>query len=193
MKFEKDINLVETELKNLLSSSGIDPNLYGSGTAKTVSDLAKEIIDGESEIINVGGKLERRIGAVAISLLFINDDGDLLKLFENKQVFRDGRVRNREPLYGTSIVEKIHAGEDKKAAMARGVLEEIGVDIGNVIVDEPELRSRLRDSESYPGLQTNQETYVFPDVVINEGDFKPEGYVEVQDNKSTYFVWKREE
>ena len=182
----------QQELIKLFNEYDIDFNLYGAGEAKAISDLAKEIIDGEAEIVDCDGRLQRRIGAVAIKLLYIDVENYVLKLSEDKQVFRDGRVRVREPLYDMSIVEKIYPGENKVAAIARGVLEEIGIDISNLIVDEPECHSRLRSSKSYPGIQTNQETFVFPDVVIAENDFNPDGYIEVQENKTTYFVWKRE-
>jgi len=45
-------------------------------------------------------------------------------------------------------------------------------------------------SQSYPGLKSKYKGHVFNCTLI-DSQYKPEGYVEVQKDKSTYFIWEK--
>lgn len=173
----------EQQLIELLDQYGVDHSHFGQGEAKTIAHLLKELREGECQLRPTAeGKLER---LVLGSCVDVYHQG--LHLIEEKQVFRDGRVRERD-IY-TSIGEKLHPGEDPRAAAERALQEELGI-------DEPlQLRYRERHvkqvgfSQSYPGLHTCYEMEVF-EVELPESQFVADGYVEEQADKSTYWVWR---
>lgn len=104
--------------------------------------------------------------------------------------FTDGRIRKRDN--PTSIGEKIKHGELPFQATRRALGEELGIDhtedyIGadtsfNVQVREPVI------SNSYPGLLTKRTIYTL-DTYLTKRDFRPEGYREVQEDKTSIFKW----
>lgn len=79
-------------------------------------------------------------------------------------------------------------------AARRALKEELGIQIS------PELVSQsfvffIEDrppviSTSFPGLWTKRTLYI-SDFYLPSNCYQPEGYVENQSDKSTYFVWQR--
>lgn len=156
-------------------------NKYGQGQAKTVEHLLEEINSGEAQIVWESGKPIRQISIVCIEVA--SEDGER-QLFEEKQVFSDGRVRQRE-IWGLS--EKLKPNEDPHEGAIRAMKEELGIENCSIQFDSTEKEEK--ESPSYPGLVTRYLKTNFLARVWNE-DFNPEGYVEEQADKSTYFVWR---
>ena len=79
-------------------------------------------------------------------------------------------------------------GEDPRGAIARGIQEELGV---RTSIDSSNMRTEITQtsSPSYPNLNTKFTSFTF-DVQLTAEQFAPGGYVEVQPEKSTFFVWE---
>ena len=177
------------DIKTILEKHGISTKSWGTGSAKTIEHLQKELNSGESILIDNEGVLIRQITVLYIDV-FCEFNGSVFRLKEDKQVFIDGRERKRDYLT-CSMAEKLKANEtpDKKA-VARAISEELGVNLlksikfGDVEIKEQE-------SPSYPCLNTKLTIHKLI-VELDESEFKPNGYVEVQEDKSTFFVWDKQ-
>lgn len=173
------------EVATLLKSHGIPLEYWGVGKAKTVRHLVTEIIDRETELIAENGELKRKISVVHIDVEY-NLNGQKLTLVEDRQEFKDGRIRKRG-LDGVS--EKMKPGENPFISSKRALLEELGlvVEAGfeHIVTSKKTLAS-----SSYPGLITD---YLVHQMRINMplSLFHSEGYREVQIDKTTYFVWRK--
>lgn len=154
---------------------------YGQGKAKTIEHLLKEVESGEAQIIWENSKPIREIRIAAIEI--VSEDGECL--FEEKQVFSDGRVRERG-IWGIS--EKLKLGEDPREGAIRAMREELGIEIHFIQSDSAD--EKESESPSYPGLMTRYVINHFT-TKINGENYKPEGYLERQNDKTTYFIWKR--
>ncbi len=112
---------------------------------------------------------------------------------EDRQEFEDGRIRNRDNIFGdTAISEKLKAGESPKQAILRAIRkEELKIDSGFTVSEEPIFSSRETVSQSFPGLISRRDTYLF-DVEIDDTAYNPTGYVEKQPDKTNYWVWIEE-
>lgn len=176
------------ELKALLESHGVDTSTWGQGATKTIEHLQKEIEDGETTLeIDSDGNLIRKVSLACVNVYYKSEDGKILFLVEEKQVFKNGGERKRT--LKSSVTEKMKRGENSTDAATRGVFEELGIE-GEInlkkidkVSDEEEIVS------AYPNLKSKREKDIF-ETYITESQFRPEGYQEVQDDKTTYFVWK---
>ena len=167
------------KMKKLLESLPIAQ--YGKGQAKTVEHLLKEIESGEAQIVWEGGKPVRVVNLVCVEV--VSEDGEQ-QLVEEKQVFSDGRVRERG-IWGVS--EKLKPNEDPYEGAIRAMKEELGVENCSIQFDSTEREEN--ESPSYPGLTTRYLKTNYTAKVWHE-DYRPEGYVEKQKDKTTYFVWR---
>lgn len=171
-----------------LKSSGVDTSQWGTGSAKTIEALWKEIEEGETELVaGADGKLARKIAVANIEVFGTDPStGKKIRLVERRQVFSDGRERVRT--LGTTVAEKLKVGEDVPAAAVRGVQEELGIE-NSLNLAPMGTETKEGESESYPGLATRYEIHKFS-VELSGDQYKPEGYTEKQDDKTTYFEWE---
>ena len=106
-KFNKEIkNINESNLildddylnfLDYLKEFNIPIDTYGTGKFKTVGHLFNEIKEGETVLTEKDGKLTRKVYFVGARIIFKDkDSGKWLHLYEEKQVFKDGRVRRRD-------------------------------------------------------------------------------------------------
>lgn len=181
-------------LKDVLLSAGLPIGTWGEGPTKTYDDLWREIADGESELAHPGtqdelnewGEVIRVTNVLGIDVYHRDESGRLLRLREDKQLFRDGRGERRRQLM-TSLGEKIKADEDKDSAVIRALQEELG--IGSVLsMEQGEQAEVWKSTPTYPELSSKLNIYKYS-VLIDPKDFRAEGYVEDQDSKQTFFVW----
>jgi hypothetical protein len=178
------------ELTDLLRRFGLNPDLFGSEAAKTVEALFEEIQSGESELIIENGHLARKIGLILIGIVYRYGSRNL-RLREDRIVFNDGRIRQRHDILGLmAISEKLKKGEDPEQGLKRAIKEELGIKYGYYIIARGQSEEE-KISQSYPGLSTISPTYWF-EVELDMAMFNPEGYVEKQKDKTTYWVWQRE-
>jgi hypothetical protein len=186
-KIESQKTLINAQIIDItqkLKSYDIPLDLWGTGEAKTIEHLVKEILEGETVLVEKNGEIIRKVEFVRLDVRHNLKDVEL-QLVEDRQVFKDGRERRR----GLSgIGEKMKPGEDPIASARRALAEELGIndecDINNL---EPNTKSLT--SPSYPGLLTE---FLIHDMRTNLPDsaYRRDGYVEVQPDKTTYFVWR---
>jgi hypothetical protein len=173
-------------LEEYLLRFGIPLEKWGKGYAKTLSHLLKEIESGECTILEEGVNLLREI-EFAMCEMFYHDGKNLFKLIEEKQVFNDGRTRIRDK--ESSVSEKMMIGEDPLESLIRGVEEELGIILDESQIEEEGDVKKIESSQSFPGLITKYSGHNFT-CFLNQNQYNPTGYVEVQKDKSTYFIWE---
>jgi hypothetical protein len=137
------------ELKQVLESHGIDASLYGKKRAKSLDQLLEEIYQGECQLVSVSTDIDSYLHRVVSLVSFRVRFGNSL-LHEESQTFADGRKRHR----GIFPSEKLMLREDRKAAVRRGMQEELGLgeDLYEVIPDSWSYAVETNESPSYPGL-----------------------------------------
>jgi hypothetical protein len=188
--FEKKEHFPTDALKKQLADAGIDTSSWGTGQAKTLEHLQKEIESGETILITgKAGELLRRVVVGCADIYYQSPDGKKYRLKEDRQVFKDGRERRRN--LGQAVSEKMKPGEDIKEAMIRGIQEELGIS-GEINLTETGTDEQIITSPSYPGLKSQYIRHKFQ-AMLNDEQFNPGGYVEEQSDKSTYFIWEEAE
>ncbi len=174
------------ELVALLQRNGVDTSLFGTGPAKTLEHLLKELHEEETALIEDSTGLTRLTSVLRIDVLCtVNGKG--YRLREDRQEFKDGRVRKRSFL-SCSVAEKLKVGEKPNIhAVLRALREELGI---TYVSSATKVRTSTSEEESpsYPGLQARFTNHDWV-VAICPKDFRREGYTEVQSDKTTYFVW----
>ena len=183
------INTVE-ELTNKLKEYSVPVEEWGTGEAKNVEHLLDEIRGEECNLEDKGGYLIRSIEFVGVRIYHKDKDNVTWVLKEDKQEFKDGRVRRRN--MPSSVSEKMKFGEDSLISAIRGIKEELGINVeGHQLI-------KMRDlfynggSQSYPGLRTRYKGHQFT-CFFNDDQFDENGYIEVQKDKSTFFKWVKKD
>lgn len=194
LKIFEDFNPSEmvnlSELTNKLKEYNVPVDHWGTGSAKTITHLLNELKNDECVIVDEGGYLVRYIEFVGVEVFYTDKDGVLYVLREDRQEFKDGRTRRRSMM--SSVAEKMKAGEDPLESAMRGIEEEL-----NFVVSSDQLKMEANldydaGSQSYPGLKTKYKGHKFT-CFINEQQYEPKGYIEVQEDKSTFFIWHKKE
>lgn len=157
----------EDELSRFLTAHGVDTSGWGSGQAKRVSDLSKEIKSFETRlIVGSDGKVARHLRVVKVAVR----DPEIPErvLVEATQILPDGRERRRNIL----LCEKAMGEEDWQVAAIRGIEEELGSILGKVKDKSVKLLKDTftehivqSDSQSYPTLPTFY-TYITVDANV---------------------------
>ncbi len=178
--------MTEDQLLTLLDTYRVDVGHFGQGDAKTLQHLLDEIESGESQLVETGGRLIRKVSVLQFDVFAIIK-GRRLKLVEDRQEFLDGRVRKRRMAH--SVNEKLLPGEDAFSAVGRSLAEEIGVHRYKITSSEAVVTTETKVSPSYPGLLTEFFLHTLR-VLIPALDFNPDGYRGEQADKTTYFVWE---
>lgn len=75
-----------------------------------------------------------------------------------------------------------------QSAVQRGIKEELGFDITESQISDNGNNRKVMDSMSYPGLNSIIDLFKFT-VKLNDKQYNPDGYIENQEDKSTYFKW----
>lgn len=183
--------MIREEVLSLLFAHHIPTETWGTGKAKTLEHLFNEVESGEASLLEVDGVLMRRAEGSIVSVFYRNDP-DTFFLREDRQVFSDGRTRVRD--LDTSVGEKLSPNENPLSGAWRALVEELGFSyeetVRLVFVSEKQRVKGPVPSDSYPGLQTLYIMYPFT-VFLPKHLFKPEGYMEKQTDKATYFEWKK--
>lgn len=163
----------------------VDFTRFGIGSAKKLTDLLEEVEKGETILLEENGRLVRQVSVVTINV-FVDVNGDLYRLVEDRQVFDDGRLRRRN--LPSSISEKLHRDEDVLIAISRALKEEIGVSEFTILTSAPSTSVEKKESSSYPGI-VSYYALTKMDVLIALSEYKAEGYQETENDLTTYFVW----
>lgn len=182
--------MTREEVTSLLRTHNVPTETWGTGKAKTFEHLLQELDSGEASLVEIDGVLTRRAEGSIVSV-FYGESPHVWFLREHQQVFSDGRIRTRD--LDTSVGEKLSPNENPLSGAWRALVEELGFSYEDTVrlVFVPE-KKRVKGpvpSDSYPGLQTLYIMYPFT-VHLPTRLFKPEGYTEVQKDKTTYFIWR---
>lgn len=174
------------ELVDILTKARVPIEEYGQGGAKTIQNLHKELMSGES-VMRVSDKYEltRDVNVVWIDVVCSLSNGDVYLLREDRQEFKDGRIRRRST--PSSLGEKMQPGEDLDQAIMRALSEEIGVDAIETLHKVGESEEKFTPP-TFPGLETTYTSYSYV-AVLPEAAFVADGYVEHQAEKDNYYVW----
>lgn len=174
------------KFRDYLVSHNVPVDVYGTGKYKTIGHLYKEIKDGETVLTEEDDILVRRVEFVGAKVVYKATEGTL-RLYEAKQVFKDGRVRVRDNM-PYSAAEKFKAGEDLNEVLVRGMEEELGIH-----VDPSQFafynKKEVENNDDYPGIRSFHIGHEYI-VNLNKEQYKPEGYIERQDDKDVYFEWR---
>lgn len=175
----------EKELSDKLIEFEVPIDSWGQGQAKTVRHLFNELQHEECHIEDGGGFLVRYLEFVGVRIFYKKGD-QILYLKEDRQEFNDGRTRRRE--MPSSVSEKMKFGENPQLAAVRGIKEELGIIVKpEQLVKQRDLNYR-GDSLSYPGLTSKYKGHQFT-CYLTEDQFNLQGYIEKQEDKSTFFTW----
>lgn len=170
------------DLISLLDDYGISTD----GWIKDANSLFTEIKEEECYLVDKNGVLMRHVDVVRV---FCNSKSDTLKLVEEKQVYhKTGKIMNRLHEY---VSEKIKFGENPMEAAIRGLQEELGLNTEKLIITKRNNPKKLDSqlSKTYTSLLCVYNYHDF-DVSIPDDQYKEE-YIENQEDKSTFFIWKK--
>lgn len=180
----------EADLEALLSQHGVDWSAWGTGDSKTVRHLLRELTTGSCVLTTDSEGLVRTVRNVWVEV-FADVDDTRMHLVEVRQRFRDGRVRERQ--LPASLGEKCNQGESPIEAARRCLEEELGILVPRSLqpMAAPAAGGGpVTDGKtSYPSLRSRFESYWYI-AEIDNSDFNPDGYIESQWDKETFFVWR---
>ena len=185
-----------THLESFLSAYNIPAHTWGQGNAKTAEHLYREIKRKDSQLIQENGELIRKLKFIEVNVE-VEAMGKKLRLVEDRQVFNEGKSNQRtrrRPEFKCAVKEKIHLHEDPDQAVVRAIKEEIGrlwSDHDLKLINPQKVDQKIirRESMSYPGLLTHYDGHSYH-LQLPRPLFSPDGYKEIQPDKTTYFVWK---
>lgn len=178
------------ELSKNLKDYGIPVEEWGTGSAKTIDHLLDELRNKECIIKKEENSIVRYIEFVGISVFYKEKNGNILYLNEDRQEFKDGRIRKRK--MSSSVSEKMKFGEDPLISAVRGIEEELGISVDMNQLKRIKHLNFDGDSLSYPGLKSKYTGHKYT-CYITDDQFNPEGYVENQSDKNTFFKWTKYE
>ncbi len=179
-----------TDLEALLRDHGVPLERWGTGEARSLEHLVKELEAGEATLdIEDDGRIVRTGFGVAVWVYYVDAEGRRFRLKEDRQVYARGGERRRGDKIQMSIGEKRKSDESVEEAATRAFQEELGLAIPFTRFETLPRRDRRTPSEAFPGIDTRYVTEVFQ-VTLNPDEVNPEGYTEVQPDKTTYFVWE---
>ena len=159
--------------------------LYGHGQAKSFQSLLDEIEKNESQIIWEENKPVRCLKVCRVKVICLDKE---LTLYEDRQEFKDSRVRQRGFPY---VSEKMGINESFITAAERALKEELGMSdeaLKLTPIYPDGIDSKELDSPSYPGLLTRYEFQDF--LAYSPVEYWQEEFREVQPDKTTVFVWR---
>ncbi|CAI5473415.1 unnamed protein product [Closterium sp. Yama58-4] len=129
---------------------------------KRVANLWQELVDGEVCLVDSRPPLRK----VSVASVHVRHARTGKVLLEALQEMADGTVRSRN----RPLSEKMRPAENPLDACRRGILEELGEDLGashrvSVLADTLRRQVEERESFSYPGLRSQYEIHVVEAVV----------------------------
>lgn len=180
------------QLKEYLIQASIPLEKWNCGIAKSLEDLYREISRGETELLGLPSGLVRSTSVVRIDVYYKDEQQQLWRLKEDRQVFSDGRERRRPRK--SAIAEKCLRNEDPEIAATRAIAEELAIHRPLQLIAEGE-HQETRVSRSYPGLLTQYTVYSYK-VSLDQCDYQEQGYTEAGDegdpgcsSLTTFFIW----
>lgn len=178
--------MILEELKDLLRKHNVPFQKWGQPGKKDLAELLKEINDGDSRLMEVDGRLFRRVECATLDVFHIAKGGQKLRLKETHQIVHD---RYRKRVRNWSIYEKKRPDEDPLLCARRALAEELGITdqlrLHGIPIKYDECESR-----SFSGLHCTYAFHPF-NVYLPKSWYRPEGYVDTSEapREYTYFKW----
>lgn len=155
------IGFSEENVKDYLVKYNINLDAFGQGSAKTLGQIAQEMSQGESCLMeNSSGKVVR-VTDVCVLRLSEQPPGKRI-LVETEQQYADGRRRTVNRLPGT----KRRPNENIITTARRILATMLKIEEDEVNMGQTELLEEEKDSPSYPGIMTVYRKHI---VVANIG------------------------
>jgi hypothetical protein len=176
------------QLALFLGRGGIDTNDWYKKGRFELPRLLGEVVAGEAELALDSAGVYRRLSIAAIDVYHLTSNGPIFYLQETKQVTRYVGT-NRHRRQETSLGEKLVAGEHPDAGARRALAEELSI-------EEPEglyyngSQRFTRPTGKFPGVITDMKVFNYVATIAAQ-DFRPKGYVEVQQDKKNFFNWQQ--
>jgi hypothetical protein len=185
----------ESDLRAILEKYGVRYDAWGTGGAqgrKTIVDLMKEVIDGDSELFVRGNELVRKLRVLGFLVTYTDPDKGPLVLREQHQFFHatnERRVRTK----WASVSEKLKTTEEPDIeSIARTLLEELHLSGDPATIDpmgiDPKGEIIEKTDPSFGGLSTEYPMHKYH-IELSPLQYVPEGYCEAQEKKTTCFHW----
>lgn len=173
------------EVKKMQDLKSVLPlELYGHEQAKSFQSLLDEIEKGESQVIWEDDKPVRCLKVCRVKVICL----DKLTIYEDRQEFKDGRVRKRGFDY---LSEKMGVDEIPMTAAERALKEELGMSddaLKITLIHFDSIDHKEVESPSYPGLLTRYEFHDF--IAYYPVEYWREEFREIQEDKTTVFIWR---
>lgn len=174
------------KLKQRLQKGNVDISKWGIGRAKKLTDLQKEIEEGESVLTVEGEKLIRKVQTTSINVFYHPPSSKKYLLKREKQKSVDGRgVKKYLSWSVAGIVKTPKTPEEETLRILQEKLKiknEIYLQRTNKITKNI---TKPYESQDYPGLQSEYTNYKFNTTLAGD-QFKKEDYT---DEQGTHFVW----
>lgn len=135
----------EEKLAAALQRHGIDTKLFGSGTARSLTEFVTETNSGETRLYSKGKELRRYLDILIVKIQ--NQMGAYL--IETGHSFGQGQKRQRNAFPAT----KVRPFEDKVWAVRR-LLREVDIPFASSKIMFGPRRVEASESPSYPGVTT---------------------------------------
>lgn len=137
----------------MLEEHNIDASVFGQGKAKTLAQLAAEVVSGACRLMldaTSHKKLVRVVDVVGFRLL--SSDGKSRLLIETEECYPDGRRRDTVRLPGT----KKEPHENARGTAQRILQDMLDIPLENVFMDFSDVvrYEEETDSPSFPGVRT---------------------------------------
>ncbi len=176
----------QEDLIQLLRKYKIPFESWGTGNSKPFEKFCSEINSSEAKLVERDNELFRLVSVVVMNVFYFNNNQHF-KLKEDRQIYKDGRVVRRD--LKDSLLEKLKPQEDPYSGALRALREELGITT-KVTLNDNGMTSEIVEGKSYPGLMNHGTLYNY-EAILSDKEFKQEGYIEIQDDKTSYFVWEQ--
>jgi len=143
------IGLSEEALRRYLTNCGVDTSRFGGPNAKTLKEVAAELVRGESTLSeDSSGKVLRCVDVVVV--MIVRNDGSEL-LVQSEHISSHGAKSTLNRLPGA----KRRPDENQFLCARRIIRRQLEIDDNRVDLDrDVQVIEQEEDSTAYPGLQT---------------------------------------
>jgi hypothetical protein len=186
--------MTREQLERLLQDAQVDYFQWGiMGFSKPLDRLYLENQNGDSRLEVENGRVIRLAESVHVTVTYKQ-----YTLQEVRTEWKDGRERRRLPRGSVSGLRE--GSETPEEAAVRELKEELQlvIDSSRLVVETKELNGGVVEkkefrgdveSESYPGLISRFFEHYYL-LELTDSEFREEGYKEIQEDKTVFFVWK---
>lgn len=174
------------ELENILRENDVDFSKWGKFYKGMLKYLFKQIEIGESVFYKTKDNNLLRKTKVSVANVYYKKENKKYKLKEKEQIFFNFKKQAKK--HKSSISETARPNEHPKECILRGLKEELGIK-SEVVLKQIDQEKIIEESFSFPTVKTEREVTRF-DVFLNDSQYKKRGYVDVEANIKSIFVWE---